>query len=102
MHTAKSSDNKVTGMLYPAPRAGIVSQHRDEMGGPDSAAADGRVEADPDRARSAARGPGPMKQADGDRAGEPANGAGQHDQTPVMLGGETSQDMIHYRPPMGL
>ena len=80
--------------------AGIVSQHRDEMGGPDSAAADSRVEADPDRARSAVRGPGTMKQADGDRAGEPADGACQHDQTPVMLGGEASQDTIHYRPPM--
>ena len=33
--------------------AGIVSQHRDEMGSPDSAAADSRVEADPDRTRSA-------------------------------------------------
>ena len=79
--------------------AGIVSQHRDEMGGPDPAAADSRVEADPDRARSAMRGPGTMKQADGDRAGEPANGACQHNQTPVMLGDEAIQDLIHYRPP---
>ena len=82
--------------------AGIVSQHRDEMGSPDSAAADSRVEADPDRARSAMRGPGTMKQADGDRAGERANGACQHNQSPVMLGDEASQDAIHYRPPMGL
>ena len=88
MAIAKTSDNKVTGMLYPA-RAGIVRQHRDEVGGPDSAAGDGRIEADPDRARSAARRPGPMKQADGDRAGERADGACQYDQTPVMLGGET-------------
>ena len=70
--------------------AGVVSQHRDEMRGPDSATADSGVEADPDRARSALRGPGTMKQADGDRTGEPADGAGQHNQTPVMLGDETS------------
>ena len=79
--------------------AWIVSQHRNEMGGPDSATADSGVEADPDRARSAMRGPGTMKQADGDRAGEPANGACQHNQTPVMLDDETSQDPIHYRLP---
>jgi hypothetical protein len=71
-------------------RTGIVRQHRDEMGGPDSAAADGRIEADPDRARAAARRLGPVKQADGDRAGEPADGACQYDQTPIMFRGETS------------
>ena len=78
--------------------AGIVSQHRDEMGSPDSAAADRRIEADPDRARSALRGPGTMKQADGDSAGEPANGACQHNQTPVMLGDEAIKNAVHYRP----
>ena len=78
------------GDAVPGARARIVSQHRDKMGGPDSAAADSRVEADPDRARSAMRGPGTMKQADGDRAGEQADGTCQHNQTPVMLGDETS------------
>lgn len=33
--------------------AGIVSQHRDEVGGPNSAAADRRIQPDPDRARAA-------------------------------------------------
>ena len=83
-------------------RAGIVSQHRDEMGSPDSATADSRVEANPGRARSAARGPGTMKQADSDRAGERANGACQHNQSPVMLGDEAIQDLVHYRPLSGL
>ena len=78
------------GYAVPGAGAGIVSQHRDEMGGPDSATGDSRVEADPDRAHSAMRGPGTMKQTDGDRAGEPANGACQHDQTPVVLGDEAS------------
>jgi hypothetical protein len=78
------------GYAVPGARARIVSQHRDKMGGPDSAPADSRVEADPDRTRSATRGPGTMKQADGDRAGEAADGACQHNQPPVMLGDETS------------
>jgi hypothetical protein len=72
------------------------------MGSPDSAAADRRVKADPDRARSAMRGPGTMKQADGDRAGERANSACQHNQSPVMLGDEAIQDLVHYRPLSGL
>jgi hypothetical protein len=72
------------------------------MGRPDSAAADRRVEADPDRARSAVRGPGTLKQADGDRAGERANGACQHNQSPVMFGDEAIQDLKHYRPLNGL
>jgi hypothetical protein len=60
------------------------------MSGPNSAATDGGVEADPDRARAAARCPGTVKQADGDRAGKPTNNACQYDQPPVMLYGEAS------------
>ena len=78
------------GYIVPGACAGIVSQHCNEMGGPDSATADSRVEADPDRARSAMRGPRTMKQADGDRAGERADGSCQQNQTPVMLGDEAS------------
>jgi hypothetical protein len=72
------------------------------MGSPDSAAADRRVEADPDRARSAIRGPGTMKKANGNRAGERANGACQHNQSPIMLGDEAIKDLVHYRPLNGL
>ena len=81
-------------------RTAIVGQHRDKVGGPNSATADGRIEAHPDHAGEAVRGLGAMKQADRHRAGEPADRASENDQPQIMLGDEAIQNLIHYRPPL--
>src|SRR3984893_14775315 len=65
--------------------AGIIGQHRDKMGCPNSAAADGSMESDPDQTGAPRRGAGAVEQADGNRTGEQTYRAAEYDQPPVML-----------------
>ena len=65
---------------------GIVGQHGDKVGSPNSTAADGRIEPHPDQAGVPPRRAGALEEADCHRAGKQADRATEQHQTPIMLG----------------
>ena len=98
----KNQRQQCDGKAVSGAHAGIVGQHRYEVGCPDSAAADRRIEPDPDHARAPLRCLRAIEQADSDRAREQADGGTQHDQPPIMFANEAIQDLLHDRPSIGL
>ncbi|MGY4416408.1 hypothetical protein ACVWW4_008144 [Bradyrhizobium sp. LB7.1] len=75
-----------------------VGEHRDEMRRPDAASADGGIQGDSDQTPGAVRRARPVKQTDRRRACEQAHRAAKRDQSPVVLLGETVENLIHCGP----
>ena len=98
-HDRKDQRKQGRGNVVRRARTGIVSQHGDEMGGPNSTAADDGVHPDPDQTRPPRRRPRALEQAESDGAGEQTDGTAEHDQPPIMLRGQAIQDLIHNGPP---
>src|SRR5581483_6395048 len=73
-----------------------VSQHGDEMRGPDPIARGGAGRDQPKQPCAAHGSAGPVKEIDGGETGQKADGGSQDDQAPVVLGGEARDDAQHW------
>jgi hypothetical protein len=72
-----------------------IGQHGDEVRRPDAAAGSGTGDDQPRRPCPSGGDARPMKQADGSEARQETDDPGKHDQTPVVLAGEASQNAEH-------
>jgi hypothetical protein len=76
----------------------LISQHRDEVGRPNSAAGGDAGQRQPSEEDASSRGAGSTEKADADETGEETNTARQHDQTKVMLARQTRDHTKHALP----
>ncbi len=73
----------------------FISQHCDEVGGPHASACDNGCEGHPYPAPAAFAFPRPTEHLNGFKADEHAHKGRYNDQTPVVLNGDTTENLKH-------